>query len=370
MDLYSKFEKPFNHKEVFYGEDYFRDLLVRERKRTKRSGKPFILMLLNIQELLLRGTNQKTLRKVVHTICSSTRETDIRGWYKQDHSIGIIFTELNGDDAGNIKAKMHMDFDKNINWELLKKIIISFHMYPEGYGTGRMEKSKFDQKLYPDLSGDNSDKMMLRLKRTMDIIGSLFCIIILSPVFFVVPILIKLTSRGTVIFKQKRMGEKGKKFTFYKFRTMYADNDNSHHRNYVKQFILDDNGDQNSNETDRKLYKMNNDPRVTPVGNFLRKTSIDEIPQFYNVLKGDMSLVGPRPPIPYELEHYDLWHRQRILYAKPGITGVWQVEGRSLVDFNDMVRMDIKYIRECNVMLDAKILIKTPLAVILFKGAF
>ena len=112
------------------------------------------------------------------------------------------------------------------------------------------------------------------------------------------------------------------------------------------------------------------DPRITSIGRFLRKTSIDELPQFFNVLMGDMSLVGPRPPIPYECEEYDIWHRSRVLDMKPGITGLWQVDGRSATSFDDMVRMDIRYVREWSLLLDMKILFKTPLVVLTCKGAY
>ncbi len=118
------------------------------------------------------------------------------------------------------------------------------------------------------------------------------------------------------------------------------------------------------------VYKITNDPRITPLGRFLRKTSLDELPQFINVLKGEMSLVGPRPPIPYELENYDAWHRHRLLGKKPGITGLWQVKGRSKTTFDSMVRLDLQYIREWSLWLDVKLLLQTPLAVLRGKGAY
>ncbi len=117
------------------------------------------------------------------------------------------------------------------------------------------------------------------------------------------------------------------------------------------------------------VYKLTNDSRITPVGRFLRKTSLDEFPQFFNVLKGDMSLVGPRPPIPYECEKYDVWHKRRILEVKPGITGLWQVKGRSSTTFDDMVRLDLNYVTHWSLLLDLKILFQTPFAVLKGKGA-
>lgn len=192
-----------------------------------------------------------------------------------------------------------------------------------------------------------------------------------APLFAIIAPLIKLSSKGPVFFCQKRVGRYGKAFTFIKFRSMYANNDSSIHREYVKKLICQsESAARNCDSQKPEVFKIQNDPRVTPVGRFLRKTSLDELPQLINVLKGDMSLVGPRPPIPYELENYDLWHRRRVLGMKPGITGVWQVEGRSRTTFDDMVRMDIYYVTHWSLFLDLKLLLKTPLAVLTSKGAY
>jgi lipopolysaccharide/colanic/teichoic acid biosynthesis glycosyltransferase len=154
---------------------------------------------------------------------------------------------------------------------------------------------------------------------------------------------------------------------------MYVNSDNQDHKEYITKYIkeqkaFEDNGGNGNDGGSRGIYKIQQDTRITPVGNFIRKTSLDELPQFFNVLIGDMSLVGPRPPIPYECELYDLWHKKRIFEVKPGITGLWQVEGRSSTNFDEMVRLDIQYIREWSFWLDFKILIKTPWALI--KGAY
>jgi lipopolysaccharide/colanic/teichoic acid biosynthesis glycosyltransferase len=141
------------------------------------------------------------------------------------------------------------------------------------------------------------------------------------------------------------------------------------HREYVRQLILAKAADPHG-DNPGGVYKLKNDPRVTKIGKFLRKSSLDELPQFFNVLKGDMSLVGPRPPIPYEVESYDIWHRRRFLETKPGITGLWQVEGRSRVKFDDMVRLDLKYARIWSPWLDIKILLRTPKAVLRGDGAY
>ena len=150
---------------------------------------------------------------------------------------------------------------------------------------------------------------------------------------------------------------------------MYVDSDHRLHEEYVARFIKGLPEAELSAGKSEKLYKLTDDPRITPIGRLLRKTSLDELPQFLNVIRGEMSLVGPRPPVMYEVERYDLWHRQRLLAVKPGITGLWQVEGRSRVKFDEMVRLDIRYARSWSIWLDIKILLQTPRAVILGSGA-
>jgi len=151
---------------------------------------------------------------------------------------------------------------------------------------------------------------------------------------------------------------------------MRVSNDASIHREYVKRFIAGQAGTAAANGEQKTVFKITNDPRVTWIGKFMRRTSVDELPQFWNVLKGEMSLVGPRPPIAYELEAYDLWHRRRLLEAKPGITGLWQVEGRSKTTFDEMVRLDLRYSRTWSTLLDIKILLQTPRAVFSGDGAY
>jgi lipopolysaccharide/colanic/teichoic acid biosynthesis glycosyltransferase len=183
-----------------------------------------------------------------------------------------------------------------------------------------------------------------------------------------VALLIKITSPGPVLFRQKRLGFLGKPFTFLKFRSMKVDSDHSIHRQYVTKLINGSKGAVNNGTAKQPVYKITNDPRVTWLGRFLRKSSLDELPQFFNVLSGDMSLVGPRPPIPYEYDIYKRWHCRRVLEVKPGITGLWQVNGRSRTIFNEMVRLDLTYVRTWSLWLDMKILLRTPWAVVSTKG--
>jgi lipopolysaccharide/colanic/teichoic acid biosynthesis glycosyltransferase len=173
-----------------------------------------------------------------------------------------------------------------------------------------------------------------------------------------------------VIFEQERLGRFGARFKCLKFRTMFTNNDPKIHQEFIQQFISGKEECGKENESQQAVYKIINDPRVTPIGAFLRKTSLDELPQFWNVLRGDMSLVGPRPPVPYEFEIYDIWHRRRVLDIKPGVTGLWQVSGRSRTRFDDMVRLDLRYCQTWSLWLDLKILISTPRAVFGGDGAY
>lgn len=183
-------------------------------------------------------------------------------------------------------------------------------------------------------------------KRTMDIVGSTIGIILLSPVFLIVAILIKLDSKGKVLFSQRRVGLNGKEFEIYKFRSMVEDAEE------LKKLLKD------KNEMSGPMFKIKEDPRITKVGKFIRKTSIDELPQLLNVLKGEMSLVGPRPSLPSEVKNFEPWMLKR-LEVKPGLTCYWQVSGRNNISFNEWMELDIKYVNEGNILLDIRLIFKT-----------
>jgi exopolysaccharide biosynthesis polyprenyl glycosylphosphotransferase len=194
-------------------------------------------------------------------------------------------------------------------------------------------------------------------KRGSDLIVALLALAVLSPVWLLIALLIKLDSRGPVFYKQERVGMDGRVFLFYKFRTMRAGTDDAEHREFQRRYISGQ-PDSNQGDDQRPAYKLRADDRVTRLGRVLRRMSIDELPQLFNVLRGDMSVVGPRPPIPYEVESYELWHRKR-LDMKPGITGLWQVSGRNRLPFDEMVRMDLYYIENWSLLLDVKIIVQT-----------
>ena len=195
------------------------------------------------------------------------------------------------------------------------------------------------------------------VKRASDIFVSTVALVLLSPLWILMALLIKLDSRGPVLYRQERVGMDGRIFLFLKFRTMRAGADDREHREYQRRYI-EGRPDTNMGDSRRPVYKLHDDPRVTRTGRWLRRTSLDELPQLLNVLRGDMSLVGPRPPIPYEVEAYELWHRKR-LDMKPGMTGLWQVSGRNRLSFDEMVRLDLFYIENWSLWLDLKIMLRT-----------
>ena len=204
----------------------------------------------------------------------------------------------------------------------------------------------------------------LRIKQLIDLVLGTLLLIFAAPIMLVVWIMIRLDSKGPALIVQPRLGYKGKVFNIYKFRTMYHNCDDTEHRKYIKQCIKGERYGEGT-EVRTKLYKIANDKRVTRVGRFLRRYSLDELPQIFNVLKLEMSLVGPRPSLAYELESYQEWHKER-LEAIPGVTGLWQISGRSLLSFNDMVRLDLEYLRNWSPIQDLRLLMKTIPAV--FRG--
>jgi lipopolysaccharide/colanic/teichoic acid biosynthesis glycosyltransferase len=357
-------------KEVL-NEEVFRRMISLERKRSERTQRPFVLLLMDTGRSQPTEKNGRILLDILSALESATRETDVMGWYEMNSAVGVMFTEITLENKlilSTILARISDVLRSRLTSEQFDEIKFSFHLFPEEWDSTNPERQS-NPTLYPDLHKRNGANRLGRaMKRGMDIVGSLVLLGVLSPVFFVIAAAIKLTSRGPVLFRQQRIGEHGTAFTFLKFRSMYVNNDASQHKEYVRRLIAGQ-ADKQTNGEGEGIFKLTNDPRITPVGNFLRRTSLDELPQFVNVLRGDMSLVGPRPPVPYEVEAYATWHRRRLLEAKPGITGLWQIEGRSRVGFDEMVRLDLRYARNCSPWLDLKILVQTPKAVIAGNGA-
>jgi lipopolysaccharide/colanic/teichoic acid biosynthesis glycosyltransferase len=354
-------------------EPTFHALLTHERRRAERSRKPFVLMLLEMHPVHAKSVAANLSERVCNVIGAATRETDLIGWYEEGRILAVIFAELNLEDGAPItellRSKIESSLRESIGTKNAAKIVITTHIFPESWEQGATERSA-DIKLYSDLSEKATKKRLpLVIKRSIDILGSSLLLLILSPIFAAIALAIKLTSKGPVIFEQERLGQFGKKFKCLKFRTMYTNNDPKIHREYVQSFIAGQSKNAKTMSGERTVFKLTNDPRVTAVGRFLRKTSLDEFPQFWNVLSGEMSLVGPRPPVQYEFEMYDYWHRRRVLELKPGVTGLWQVNGRSRTCFDDMVRLDLRYSQTWSIWLDLKILLATPYAVVAGDGA-
>jgi lipopolysaccharide/colanic/teichoic acid biosynthesis glycosyltransferase len=353
-------------------EDVFHRILTLERRRAERSRKPFVLMLLDANQE--NGAAEKLLYETVGVVASSIRETDSIGWYRKGAVLGLIFTELGAAEAIVVITSLHMKVAAALNEHFgdskARRIFISLHMFPENWDP---EHSGWvtDSKLYPEVKRHAPRKRIsLSLKRAIDIVGSSGILVLMSPVLLIIALIIRLTSKGPVLFRQVRLGQRGARFNCLKFRTMYMNCDSKIHQDYIQRFISGSEEDLNEDPSRPTVYKIAQDPRVTPIGKFLRKTSLDEFPQFWNVLWGEMSLVGPRPPVPYEFELYDVWHRRRVFELKPGVTGLWQVSGRSRTRFDDMVRLDLRYHQSWSLWLDLKILLATPRAVFSGQGAY
>ena len=338
-----------------------------ERKRAERSHNYFLLVLLDAGGSTSSQESGHALAKILSALSAATRETDITGWYKQESMVGVLLTEIATGERSSIVStiltRISVSLESHLTFEQFRQINISFHLFPEDWKQDIQRPS--NPALYPDLTNPDNSKSTYRLvKRGMDIAGSLLMLILCVPIFALAALAIKLTSKGPVFFRQQRIGQYGIPFAMLKFRSMHINNDANTHKTYVTQLIAGKAVPHPSNGNGTGVYKITNDSRITAVGAWLRRASLDELPQIINVLKGEMSLVGPRPPVPYEVDVYDLWHRRRLLEAKPGITGLWQVSGRNRVKFDDMVRLDLAYARTWSPWVDLQILMRTPRAII------
>jgi lipopolysaccharide/colanic/teichoic acid biosynthesis glycosyltransferase len=370
----SRFGKLLACREDVLKEEAFHAMLTRERLRAERSRKPFVLILLDSHGVHKKARDAAFLERLTSVVFDTTRETDIIGWYKEGLILAVIFTEVSLAGKSPITEVLHSKvmaaLRDNLDHKLVSKLAVSAHLIPESWDMHRPDRVA-DVEVYQDYSRKVLKKRLpIIIKRGIDIVGSSIFLLVHSPLLAAIALAIKLSSKGEVIFKQERVGWLGKRFQCLKFRTMYTDNDPKIHRDYVQQLIAGKAAKQNESETEPVVYKITSDPRVTPVGKFLRKLSLDEFPQFWNVLRGEMSLVGPRPPLPYEFELYDDWHRRRVFEMKPGVTGLWQVSGRSRICFDDMVRLDLRYSQCWSLWLDLKILLVTPLVVLMGDGAY
>lgn len=342
-------------------EEQFEKQLRVEKRRADRIKSPLSLVLVRIEAK--RGGGFATVDELLESLRRGNRETDIVGRVGKDR-VGLLLPHTSEEGAracinGIAKRTAHLS--------------VSIHSatYPDHLFDNLMSDARDVPDTLAFLLDEKAEfsPTVAWVKRGLDIVGALVAVVILSPLMLVTALAIAATSRGPVIFRQMRLGKGAVPFVFYKFRSMRTDADDRIHREYVANLIQGNLDQVNQGDEQRPLYKMSADPRITPVGRIIRKTSLDELPQLFNVIKGDMSLVGPRPPLPYEAEKYQSWHLRRILQIRPGITGLWQVEGRSKTSFDDMVRLDLRYIRNCSLALDLKILLKTVKVVLRRDGA-
>lgn len=354
-----------------FDEGLIKETVTRERKRTERSGLAMVMLLVGVSDGQPLAT-PSVFERVAKAFSAIKSDIDIAGWFERESIMCLIVPDIDTANLASTCERLESEFRKEITnrfeGDLTERLWFRLCVYPEPPQLGDDELPAVDPFLYPELHvRQDSIAMFQMLKRGIDILGSLALLLLLSPLLLAIAGLVKLSSHGPVLFHQMRIGQMLKPFMMCKFRSMHANADHGIHHNYVSWFITS--SDKGQEQDKNKVFKLTNDPRVTPIGHFLRKTSLDELPQLWNVLVGEMSLVGPRPPLWYEVQQYKPWHRHRVLDAKPGITGLWQVTGRSRTTFDEMVRLDLRYARGRSVWTDIKILLATPAAVINGNGA-
>lgn len=399
-----------------YSLENFKQRLILERRRAERFNirSAIIIFTLKPNERTNNYKIKSRAKTLLQILCSNLRETDAVTFYNFEKILILLpDTDLHG--ARYVCNILYKQINTSLlsqNEEmrfLVKNMEIEILSFPEkvtdekleqyvplgqnksSYNTSSKPLSNINMSNLTDLEDQNSpvifnncsdgasivlnivntpfiDKQVMThyfliaqkgIKQIFDFVAAWLLLIGLMPLLLIISLLIKLTSSGPVLYKQRRIGYNGKEFLFYKFRSMYNNNDDRIHKEYIKKLIAGKIDEINNGSEDNPEFKLKNDSRITSIGKFIRKTSIDELPQLWNVIKGDMSMIGPRPPIPYEVEAYKTWHYRRIIEVKPGITGLWQVKGRNQTTFDDMVRFDIQYVKNWTLWLDFKILLGT-----------
>ncbi len=321
---------------LIIGEELFRSVLIRERKRADRSNQTLVLLLVAVSDHL--GADSPSMwAPAIDALTAVTRETDVLGWFEWPAVVGVILPEIPAIDvaqAGELEARICRELTRRSDAQTAGRFSVRLHLHPEPGRVGIDARWPVGSLNLPELhSQQEPGTIDLAIKRALDVIGSVTLLVLLSPLFLLIAALLKLNPPGVVFFTEGRIGYRMKPFTLLKFRTLAGD------------------------------------PRGTSVVRILRRTNLDALPQLWNVLRGEMSLVGPRPPIAHGLEQYKPWHYRRVLEAKPGITGLWQVTGRKSTSFDEMVRLDLRYARQCSLWTDIKILCATPTALISRKTA-
>jgi len=377
----------------FCDRNSFQRLLEHERRRSRRNNQP-----LNAVGLRYGApgaapsgaeADQSAWKRILEEVAHHLRDTDLRHF--DGHEITVLLPDTNSDGASvagqrladltstclegvvpSAEAKKYLAFRHWLVTEVNPpaRAEDSQPPTPSGSRDGRAERGsgRFDGRASPRPPTHSRSRWSgpALAKRAIDLVGASTGTVLALPVMAVIALAIKLTSPGPVLFRQPRLGHGGRVFSMLKFRTMRVDGDDQLHRDYIRSLI--ENGTrENRGTADQPVFKLTNDPRVIPLGCFLRRWSLDELPQLWNVIAGDMSLVGPRPSVHYEVENYRSWYFQR-LEAKPGLTGLWQVHGRARTTFDDMVRMDLRYIRKWSLLLDLRLMARTFDAVLRRQG--
>ncbi|NIR51881.1 sugar transferase [candidate division KSB1 bacterium] len=356
-----------------------RHKILQEQARADRNGHAFSLVAFAGADL---SHDVQYLEQLTQALVRRKRLTDEVGWLRNGQIV-ILLPDTPAEGARKVVEYVNKTWDKRYSepeWTVyvyplqknehddrkVKKLNGTVFNNAGGGGPSknstRVSKAKTEartrQSTYAFRNSQNNVKSVDALvarqmpfwKRSMDVIGALLCLFVLSPIVLVIGMVIKMVSNGPVFFKQDRVGYMGRHFKFWKFRTMNSGANDIIHSEYLQKLI----------ESDRPMVKLDThaDPRVYPFGQVLRQTYLDELPQLFNVLRGDMSLVGPRPCLPYEAEKYRQWQNRRFA-AVPGLTGLWQVSGKNNTTFKEMIRLDIRYERKCSFWFDLKIMLKT-----------
>ena len=345
-------------------EELFGGVLERERRRADRFDEVMAVLLIELKPV---ARVPPVVNAIIDAMSGALRGSDMLGWVERSVVLGVILApmpSLSGRARRDVESRVRSQLANRLDAQTLAHISVRLFVHSRRVpssddvaGVGTMAA---------ELRFERQRPLCDAFKRMLDLVVSAAALAALSPLLLLIAALVKLTSPGPVLFRQPRVGQSARPFTMLKFRTMKANAEHSVHQKFVTDFIKS--GGQSQTGAS-KLFKITDDPRVTPVGRFLRRTSLDELPQFWNVLIGEMSLVGPRPPLQYEVEQYRSWHWRRVLEAKPGITGLWQVAGRSRTTFDEMVRLDLRYVRARSLWTDVKILLATPRAVVSGRGA-
>jgi len=356
LNIFNLF-KGINRMNPFGGihsSDAFRTILERERARAERTGQSFSLAVFGIDKE--NGTDAASLERLGYVLVQKVRICDEVGWY-DGNRIGAI---LPGTSAEG--ARQFTDIIKERIKDFAPHLTCTIYSYPSSLKKSDVHQKDLKESQAPFHTGKSIRRLEILFarpipiwKRLVDFFGALLFMILLSPLFLLIALFIKIVSPGPVFYRQERIGYLGRPFTFWKFRTMHVNNDATGHEQYLHHLI----------EGDAPMAKLDDgrDPRIIPFGKFFRYSCLDEFPQLINVLLGDMSLVGPRPCLPYEAEKFLQWHTRRF-DTVPGMTGLWQVSGKNRTTFKEMIRLDIRYSRKMSPWLDAKILLLTGPAIL------